>query len=195
MSTPTSGERHPLLFYRRTMNRIWQSSLALTIVIAGAGALSLLNPTEILGLPSDVWLFAAATVSFVLCLFAFVARYFAYVRAFDSYIKIATPFLRLKLSYRRIKGVHPTLVQQIFPPDELSWSQRNFLSAFYGKTALVMELKGFPMNPRLLKLFLPDVMFLPQSTGLVLVIPDWMKLSTELASFQSTWLQAQKGRR
>ena len=195
MKSPTSGDRHPLLFYRRTMNRIWQSSLVLAIVIAGAGALSLLTPTEILGLESDTWLFAAATVAFVLCIFAFVARYFAYIQVHDSYLGIVTPFLRFKISYRRIKSVRPSLVQQIFPPDRLSWAQSSFLSAFTGKTALLMELKGYPMNPRLLKLFLPDAMFSPQSEGLVLVVPDWMKLSTELASFQSTWIASQKKRR
>jgi hypothetical protein len=195
MKAPTSGDRHPLLFYRRTMSRIGQASLALAIVIAGAGAWSLLKPTEMLGLQSDTWLFAAAAVAFVLCIFAFVARYFAYIRAFDTYLGIVTPFLRFKVSYRRIKSVRPTLVQQLFPPDKLNWAQRSFLSAFTGKTALVMELKGFPLNPRLLKLFLPDAMFSPQSTGLVLVVPDWMKLSTELASFQSTWLASQKAQR
>jgi hypothetical protein len=192
MKTPTSGSRHPLLFYRRSMNRIWQASLTLAIVSAGAGMLALLEPVEVLGLSSDVWLFAAAVVALVLCLFAFVARYFAYVQAFASYVSIVTPFLRFRVAYSRVRGVRPSLVQQVFPEEELTWAQGRFLSAFIGKTALVMELKGFPLNPKLLKLFLPDVMFSPQSTGLVLVVPDWMKLSTEIASFQGAWMQLRK---
>jgi hypothetical protein len=87
--------------------------------------------------------------------------------------------------------VHPTLVQQLFPPGESSWAQRSFLEPFYGKTAVVIELHGYPMSPALLKLFLPAQMFSPQFTGFVILVPDWMKMSTELDSFYGAWLQTQ----
>jgi hypothetical protein len=108
---------------------------------------------------------------------------------------IATPFLRLRVSYQRIQSLRPMLVQQVFPPDRLTWTQRGFIEAFYGKTALVVDLLSFPINPRLLKLFLPDAMFARDRKGLVLMAPDWMKLSTEIDSFYGNWLQGQRRRR
>jgi P2-related tail formation protein len=37
-------------------------------------------------------------------------------------------------------------------------------------------------------------MFSPQSSGFVFVVPDWMAFSTEVDSFRSAWMQAQKRR-
>ena len=76
-----------------------------------------------------------------------------------------------------------------WPAEKASWAQRNFLEPFYGKTVLVVELKGFPLSPGLLKLFLPDSMFARTTTGLVLMVPDWMQLSTDIDTFRGTWLQ------
>jgi hypothetical protein len=108
---------------------------------------------------------------------------------------VSTPFLRFRISFRRMRSVYPVLVQQLFPKEEAKWTERNFLEPFYGKTALVMELKGFPLNPVLLRLFLPAQMFSPRTTGFVIIVPDWMKLSTELDSFHGAWLQRESLRR
>jgi hypothetical protein len=40
-----------------------------------------------------------------------------------------------------------------------------------------------------LRLFLPRVMFSTQTKGLVLLVKDWMALSTELESYMGVWLQ------
>ncbi|HEX7974440.1 MAG TPA: hypothetical protein VF498_08540, partial [Anaerolineales bacterium] len=74
------------------------------------------------------------------------------------------------------------------------WAQHRFLEPFFGETAVVIELTGFPMARSLLRLFLPSMMFLRQNTGLILLVPDWMAFSTELDSLQGNWLQVQ-GRR
>lgn len=184
-----AGSRHPLLFYRHSMDRIWKSTLVLAIVLGLAGVLGLIRPINILGLNSDVWLIATAALALMISIFAFLARYLAYIQPMPNVIKIVTPFLRFQISYRRMRGARPLLVQQVFPKDEASWSQRSFLDEFYGKTAIILDLKGFPLNQMLLRLFLPALMFSPQSTGLVLVVPDWMKLSTEIDSMYGAWLQ------
>jgi len=199
MSSPRAGNRHTLLFYRRTMDRLWKYTLLLGIVLAAAGGFALLRPTSILGLSSDTWLFVTAVVAFALSAFAFFSRFVAYVQAQPDSLKIITPFLRFRLSYKRMRSVRPTLIQQLFPPEKSSWSQRTYLEPFYGKTAILVELKGFPLSPTLLKLFLPDAMFARSTTGLVLMVPDWMQLSTEIDSFRGVSLQkesvARLGRR
>jgi len=192
MKSQSPGTRHVLLFYRHTADRLWKLTLLLGIVVAAAGWWALLRPTVIFGLESDQWLFAAAAVSFVLSITFFIARYFAYVQPYPGYLYFVSPFLRFKISYQRVRSVRPTLVQQVFPPGTSNWAQRSYLEPFYGKTTLLMELKGYPLNLSVLKLFLPRQLFLPQSTGLVLMVPDWMALSTELDSFIGSWLQAQR---
>ena len=192
-SKKASG-RYPLLLYRRTMDRVWVLALLLGLLLIAVAGWALVNETMIFGVSSNIWLFAAAIVALVLSVFAFMARFVAYLQVFSNYLSVVTPFLRLKISFRRVRSVYPTLIQQLFPPQGSSWSQRSFLEPFYGKTAVVVELIDYPINPALLRLFLPAQMFSPQLPGLVFLVPDWLKLSTELDSFYGAWLQAQGGR-
>ena len=185
------GTRHPLLMYRRMMDRVWKYTLVLGVLLAAATRWPLLRERDIFGWSSSIWIMAAALLSLIVCGFAFLSRYMAYVQARENALMLYTPFLRLKISYRRIRSVHPVLLQQLFPPDKSRWSQRTFLEPFYGLTALVVELRDYPMNPILLRLFLPAQMFSPRSAGFVLMVKDWMKLSTEFDSLHGAWLQHQ----
>jgi len=191
MKSQKVGSRHILLLYRRTMGRIGLATFTMAVVFLGAGAFSLLKSGEIFGLSVDAWLLMIGALSLALSVFSFVGRYFAYVQPCDSYLRVVTPLLRFKVSYRRVRSFKPLQVQQLFPPNESSWAQRSFLEPFFGKTAIVMELSGFPMHPILLKMFLPAQMFSPRSTGFVLIIPEWIKLSTELDSLYGVWRQSQ----
>jgi hypothetical protein len=194
MEAKNVGDRHPLLFYQRTMGRMWRLTLFLGLILIGTWVITQIGTASPFLRAGGVLLLAAGIIVLMVSVFAFFARFMAYVQAQRKFLKIVTPFLRMKVSYRRMRSVRPMLVQQIFPKDKSRRSQRNFLEPFYGKTALILDLKGFPMNPTLLRLFIPAQMFSPQTTGFVLVVPDWMKLSTELESFRGSWLQAGKAR-
>lgn len=186
-----AGSRHLLLFYSHSMDRVWKYMFALGAVVSLAGGLALVAPGSLLDIHTDFWLFILAVSAFALSAFAFVARRMAYVQARDRYLVIVTPFLRLRVGYPRIRSVHPTLIQQLFTPERLSWANRRFIEPFYGKTVLVVDLHGYPLSPALLKLFLPAVMFSPTGVGLVLLVPDWIELSTDIDSFYGAWLQQQ----
>lgn len=188
------GVRHPLLLYRRTMDRVGEYTLILGIFLGVAGGWPLLKETFIMGVNSNVWLLGIALLSFAISIFAYLTRLVSYVQATDSTLKVVTPFIRLKISYRRIQSFHPVLIQQLFPPEQLTWAGRSYLSAFTGKTALLVELRGYPIDPAILRLFWSAQMFSPQSIGLVLLVSDWMKLSTELDSLYGSWMQAQGSR-
>ena len=177
------------------MDRIWKTTFLLGFVVVMAGGWALSRKTHSWGISSNVWLFASAIIAFLLSVITFTLRYAAYVQSQSSYLKIVTPFLKFHISYRRIRSVYPALMQQLFPMEKSSWSQRRFLKPFYGKTALVVELFGYPLNPKLLRLFLPRQMFSPRSTGLILLVPDWMKLSTDFDSHRGAWLQEQSLRK
>lgn len=186
MKTRKSGSRHPLLLYQRFMNRIWKITFLLGSILAFAWGWTIWENQTISVFSTDTLVLAGAAVAFSLTLFFFIARSVAYVQPYPKYLKFVTPFLRMNISYRRMRSIRPMLVQQIFPRDEISRSQHRALEPFYGKTAIVMELKGFPISPGVLRVFLPSTMFSPQFTGLVLIVPDWMQLSTEVESFRGS---------
>jgi hypothetical protein len=185
------GLRHPLLLYRRAMDRVAEYTFILALFLGVAGGWPLIKETWILGYSSNLWLLGTALLSFAISVFAFLTRLAAYVQVTSSTLNVVTPFIRLKISYRRVQSVHPVLMQQIFPSENLTWAQRSYLSAFNGKTALLAELRGYPISPVILHLFWTDQMFSPQSPGLVLLVADWMQLCTEFDSFYGTWLQNQ----
>jgi hypothetical protein len=191
MRSQKAGKRHPLLLYRRTMDRVLSAAVLLGFLVALAwGWIYFGEPQR---MPDAApWLIAGGLVALVFAIFAFLARWMAYVQPRSNHLRVVTPFLNLKVSYRRIRSVHPSDFQQLFPPNETSWSQRNFLGPFFGMTAVVVELTSYPLNRSLLRLFLPRQMFSTGMPGLVLLVPDWMALSTELDSLQGLWLQFQK---
>jgi len=194
LKSQKSGKRHPLLFYRRTMDRLWKATLALGLLLFAAGIWRLVSETSILLVSSKIWLYAAAILAITMSVFAFVGRYFAYVQVHRNYLSIVTPFLRLRISFQRLRNSHPSLLRQLFPKDDSSWAQQRYLEPFYGKTAVVLELRDYPMAPALLKLFLPGEMFSPRTPGFILLVPNWMQLSLELDSFYGIWRQLQNQR-
>jgi hypothetical protein len=139
--------------------------------------------------PFDTIIIAGGTVLITLAFLIFLMRGMGYVQAGKDHLRIMTPFLRLKISYRRIRTAHPAEFAQLFPPSKAKWAERRLLAPFYGNTVLVVELSEFPVPASILHLFLPRVMFSPQAKGLVLVVKDWMALSTELESYLGVWLQ------
>ena len=190
-----SGKRHPLLFYRRAMDRLWVATLFLGIILGGIWLWFWMSETPLIDPGNETWILAGSVAALGFTAFAYVARHAAYVQPQRDHLRLVTPFLRLNISYRRIRSVHPAGFQQLFPPGKASWAQRSFLEPFYVRTAVVVELTSYPMSPFLLRFFLGPQMFSPQSTGFVLLVPDWMEFSTEVDSFRSTWMQAQTRKR
>jgi hypothetical protein len=188
MKSRKFGKRHYLLIYQRMMDRLWAATLVLGLLVIAmwywAGDIYPLLPE-----PFDTLILAAGTVLVTLALLMFLMRRMAYVQAHTDHLRVATPFIRLKISYRRIRTTHPVEFHQLFPPSKARWADRRLLAPFYGKTVLVVALTEFPIRRSILNLFLPRVMFSTQAKGLVLVVKDWMALSTEMESYMGAWLQ------
>lgn len=184
------GKRYPLLIYRRYMDRLWLATFLLGIILGSIWLWRWYGGSPLLENLNDAWLLAGAIFFLAFSLFAFLTRSMAYVQPYPDHLRLVTPFLRLNISYRRIRSAHPAAFQQIFPPRDASWAQRRFLEPFYPKTAVVIDLTSYPMSPFLLHLFLAPQMFSPRSMGFVLVVPDWMELSTELDSHLGVWSQS-----
>ena len=195
MRRKKSGKRYPLLLYQRVMNRLWGATLTLGVLMSSAWGWSWFSPIPLFENQDNVWLGVAAAVLLSFTIFAILGRKVAYVQPHKDHVRLVTPFLRTNISYRRIRRVHPADFQQLYPPHEASWAQRQLLTPFYGNTAIVLELNGYPLPTILLRFFLAPQMFSPHTTGLVLLVPSWMKFSTELDSYRGAWLQSQNRRR
>ena len=180
----SKGEKHPLLFYRHTMARLWRISIMADIVLwiswwfLGPGLSPFMNN----------FLCYGAIVVGVIAIFARLARNMGYVQAKADHLLLATPFLRLKISYRRIVSARLAEFVQLFSPKRMSWADRRFAEPYFAKTILVVILNGYPLSPAILRLFLSKYIFHPrEKAGFVLVTPDWMALSTEIDSYQGSW--------
>ncbi len=185
-----SGKRFPLLMYERVMGRFWIPSLLLGLQLialwwfAGDGIVRDLYP------PRDGIILGCGIFSLFFSAYTFFGRKMAYIRAYPSYFLISTPIFRLKTSYRRVVDMRPMDFIKLFPPEAVSGATRDVLEPFYPLTVLVITLNRYPMPLSILKLFLPPQMFYPQQSGFIIVVPDWMSVSTELDSFLGNYRQA-----
>jgi len=138
------------------------------------------DQTVIVQTDNNLWVLAGAVVCLMTGLFAVVARNMSYVQPLRTHFRIVTPFMKLNVAYRRVRAIHPVDLFQIFPPDEQSGAKQRFLAPLYRYTGLAVELRGYPLSRFALRLFFPPQFFLPQTTGFVLIVREWMKLSTEI---------------
>ena len=180
-----AGHRYPLIVYRHMLNRWWPAMLAMGLgmfAIAYSEYIAPLGPF----LPWR-WQLAAAVgvLGILIAIFFWVIRFFAYVRPYPGYLKLATPFMRINISYKRIRKTTTTEMRYIFSYKSMSWWVREIFSPLSTKTALVVELSGYPISPVLLRLFLYRFFFKDKTPHLVILVEDWMRFSAELESMRS----------
>lgn len=110
----------------------------------------------------------------------------AYIQPCDTYFKLATPFLRMNVSYRRVHRTATASMASLFPPRSLRGLKREILEPLAARTALVIELNGYPIPRSTLRLFLSPFFFKvkDRTPHLVILVRDWMGLSTELESMR-----------
>lgn len=162
------------------MDRAWKFSLPASLLMAAWWYWNGKEFIPAIPQPFDSLVFFGAMAGILYSAFMLLARNMAYVQARNDHIRLVTPFLRLNISYRRIRAVHPVNISQTFTIKKSGWMQRDFLSPFYGKTAVAIELNAYPFSPRLMRLFLSPYMFLTDVTGMVFLVDDWMDLSTDI---------------
>jgi hypothetical protein len=72
----------------------------------------------------------------------------------------------------------------IFPPSSVSGWGRELLEPVSAKTAILLELNAYPVSPILLRMFLSPYFFKDKTPHFVLLVEDWMGLSTDLESYR-----------
>jgi len=93
--------------------------------------------------------------------------------------------MRLNISYKRIRKTVTTEMRLLFPPKSLSGWMQNIFSPLATKTALIIELNGYPISPAILRLFLSRFFFKDKTPHLVILVQDWLKFSSELESMRT----------
>lgn len=181
-----AGHKFPLIVYRHIVSRWWTPMIAFGLVMFALAYNE--RYWEPLGeFLSWRWQLATAVggLAMLVGIFFWIIRFFAYVQPFPNYLKLVTPFMRINISYKRIKKTTATEMRYLFAYKSMSWWMREIFSPLAGKTALVIELSGYPISPVMLRLFLHRFFFKDKTPHLVILVKDWMRFSSELESMRS----------
>jgi hypothetical protein len=194
---PHNSRRHRLLLYSCMLNRWWKYTLGIgVIVLALATGLAILP----MRLPQYHFLWVSDTNLLVITgagLYALMLTFFllgirnlAYVQPFATHLRLVTPFLRLDISYRRILKASTVEMQHLFPFGKYKDWRQGLLRLLASDTAIVLDLKGWPLPRWALEMFLSPFFFPDKTARLALLVPNWMDFSTDMDSFRSTWLDS-----
>lgn len=186
------GDRFPLLLYHFAVSRYRRPAMLLALLLLGLWYPVSLDLLPWPKPPSDAWLLAGGAVSVAFWLFALIGPRLAYVQPREDHLRLQTPIYRLKVSYRRILNTRAAELAKIFPPSSVSSGKRRLLLPFYGRTAVGVDLEGYPLHPMLMRLFLHALFFAPDRTGLILIVADWMRLSNQLSDRLQAWQESRR---
>lgn len=178
------GRRYPLLIYREMLNRLWPDVFWLGVALLFLAWLMYrddsMQPWRWQGLAG------VATLAMFVSLVLFIMRGIAYIQPYPTYIRLVTPILRFNISYKRLRKYTTSEMRAIFPPSKkMSGWKREVLAKFSSKTAVVLELSGWPLEPRLMKNFLSPLFFRDNTPHFVILVNDWMRLSLEIDSMRT----------
>ena len=179
------GRKHPLIVYKHLVNRWWTPMFAIGIVMFVLAYGEYTHP---------IWRFIAwrwqvfvsvGILAMFTGFFFLILKGMAYVQVLPGYLKFVTPFFRFNISFKRIHKTTTTEMKQIFAPKNMSGWVKDIFEPLASQTAIVIELKGFPISPVIMHMFLSRFFFKDKTPHIVLLVKDWMGLSSEIDSYRS----------
>lgn len=188
------GRRFPLVIYQEMINRWWPATLFLALILLLIAWLVYYQPIARLVYREPSWrveswrwmgILILGGISFLFTILLLVMRSMAYAQAFPTHVKLATPFLRLNISYKRLRHTATAEMRALFPPGKLRGWKYDLLAPIGGRTAVVLELNGWPASPEILRFLLSPFFFKDATPHFVILVNDWMRFSTELESMRS----------
>jgi len=179
------GHKFPLLVYQHLLNRWWAPMFAIGLVMFALAYGEYIHPVYKF-IPWRWQLFAGIGVlAIFIGIFFVVLRQLAYIQAFPGYIKLVTPFMRINISYKRLHKTTTSEMRQLFPPKSMSGWIRDIFAPLASQTAIVLELNSYPVSSVILRMFLSRFFFKDKTPHFVILVQDWMKLSSEIDSYRS----------
>src|SRR5512139_656092 len=169
-----AGHRYRLLMYTRMLDRWWPAVIWLAAgLFALAWAVRSYFPDF-----SSAWrwqtLGTVGVFTLLFGLFLLVIRSAAYVQPRSDHLRLVTPFLRLNISYKRLRRASSATMEGLFPYSTVSEWRREILEPLAKRTAIVVELNGYPISQSVLRLFLSPFFFKDRTPHFVLLVDDWM---------------------
>jgi hypothetical protein len=177
-----SGKHHQLLLYARLFAMLRPPAFFIALLCGGLRWFAPRIPLLASELAQGLLLVVIALCS-LLFLYTLVGPSLSYVQCRPTHLLVSTPLFRLAVSYARIRTVRPVR----FAPSDLGWSQRRFLEPFLGMTVVSVDLKSFPLNEKLLRLWLNPYLFAGDATGFLLLTKDWMATSRDIDANRTEW--------
>ncbi len=179
------GHKYPLIVYQHMLNRWWPALMAIGLGMFALAYSEYIDPMA--QFVSWRWqLFGGIGVLAILIgIFFVILRHLAYVQPFPEHLKLVTPFMRLNISYKRIRKTTTTEMHYLFPFKGLSGWMQDIFEPLAGKTAMVIDLNGYPISPVMLRFFLSRFFFKDKTPHLVILVKDWMRFSSELESMRT----------
>jgi hypothetical protein len=176
------GRRYPLVIYSHMIDR-WRSD----IFLLGLALLGLAGAIYFWGMEEWRWMTIGGigVFSIFVSIVLWIARKSAYIQPYPEYIRLVTPFLRLNVSYKRFRRTTSANMGALFPRNSITKAQADIMELFAGMTAIVIELTKFPIAPSTLRIFLSPLFFKDKTPHFVILVDDWMRLSTEIDSMRS----------
>jgi hypothetical protein len=175
-----SDRRHTLLIYARLFGQWRMPALLITLVLV---ALAWLAPGPLADEFVRAALVLGAAAGLLLFGYALLGPRLSYVQCRPTHLRVSTPLFRLAISYSRIYTARPIP----FEPAQVSWSQESLVHPFVGMTMLALDLNGYPVALRWLRLLLNPLMLSDKFMGLQFLVADWMALSRDIEVHRSQW--------
>jgi len=180
-----AGRKYPLIVYQHMLNRWWPAMITMGLVMFALAYSEYIDPMAQF-LPWRWQLFAGiGALAIMVGVFFLILRHVAYVQPFPDYLKLVTPFMRVNISYKRFKKTTTTEMRYLFPHKSLSGWVQDIFAPLASKTAMVIDLNGYPISPFVLRSFLSRFFFKDKTPHLVILVKDWMRFSSELESMRS----------
>ena len=179
------GHKYPLIVYQHMLNRWWPALIAMGLGMFVLAYSEYIDPMSRF-LPWRWQLFAGiGALAVLIGVFFLVLRHLAYVQPFPEYLKLVTPFMRINISYKRIKKTTTTEMRYLFSFKSLSGWMQDIFEPLAGRTAMVIDLNGYPVSPMMLRFFLSRFFFKDKTPHVVILVKDWMHFSSELESMRT----------
>ncbi len=179
------GHKYPLLVYRHMLNRWWPAMFTLGLAWFAWAYSEYINPLAQF-IPWRWQLCVGVGVLAMLVgLLFIILKQLAYIQPFPTYLKLVTPFMRINISNKRIRKTTINEMRHLFPPKSFSGWVEDIFAPLANKTAVVLELTGYPVSRNFLKLFLYRFFFKDATPHLVILVEDWMRFSAEVESMRT----------
>ena len=178
------GRKFPLIVYQHLVGRWWTPMVAIGLVMFALAYEQYGHPVYKFIPWRWQTLAGIGGLAVFVGIFFFLIRQLAYIQAFPGYIKLVTPFIRINISYKRLHKTTTSEMKHLFPPKSMSGWVRDIFAPLASQTAIVLELKSYPISPVVLRLFLSRFFFKDKTPHFVILVRDWMGLSSEIDSFR-----------